>query len=250
MKKRKSNKIDGILAAVIIFAVLILGYSIKTMFFPSEENQVISQSATQMPTMSRMALTPYDKELGKKLMDKDNDGKCDSCGMPVEMCMDSGQLQCNMDSKSTIGVLDSQHIHADWKVYINGKFLDFSDKAHMERGKSGLSVSSFIHVDSGAPSPERTGDILHMHATGVPLWVFFESLGMKFDKDCLVLETGDKYCNDGVDTLKFYVNGQINNQYENYVFNDQDKILISYGNKNQEKIQKQINTITDFSEIH
>src|SRR3989338_4673723 len=75
--------------------------------------------------LSRMSLTGFDAELAKEFMDKDNDGKCDACGMPVEMCMSSGQLQCNMDPKSTIGVLGSQHIHADWKVYVDGVPFDF-----------------------------------------------------------------------------------------------------------------------------
>ena len=108
------------------------------------------------PEMSGMSLTPFDVKLAKEFMDKNNDGKCDSCGMPVDMCISSGQLQCNMDSKSTIGVLESQHIHADWKIYINGKALDLSDKAHMERIKNNQPVSSFIHVDD-APAPEKTG---------------------------------------------------------------------------------------------
>lgn len=111
------------------------------------------------------------KELGRKLMDSNNDGRCDSCGMPVEMCLDSGQLECNMDPNAKIGILGSQHIHADWKVYINGNILDFSDKSHMERMGNNQPVSSFIHVDSGTPAPEKTGDVIHMHATGVPLWL-------------------------------------------------------------------------------
>ena len=53
----------------------------------------------------------------------------DSCGMDVDLCIQTGQLQCNMVSGSTIGILDSEHIHADWKVYINNKVLDFSDDA-------------------------------------------------------------------------------------------------------------------------
>ena len=235
MKKKKKNKndiiINGILVAVIIFAVLTLGYSIKVMFFPSEMNsQATSQAATQMPTMGRMSLTSYDKELGRRLMDKDNDGKCDACGMPVEMCMDSGQLQCNMDPSSTIGLLGSQHIHADLKVYINGKVLDFSDKAHMDRMKSNLPVSSFIHVDSGASAQEKTGDVLHMHAKGVPLWIFFESIEVKLSE-----------------SIKVYVNGKLEPEGLNYVFKDLDKVLITDADGN---VDQQLDSITDYAKIH
>ncbi|MBI2148920.1 hypothetical protein HYU23_04520 [Candidatus Woesearchaeota archaeon] len=254
-KKNKSRKneriINGILAAVVIFSILILGYSIKSLFLTEDSNRLTSQTSTnQAPAIGRMSFTSFDKELARGFMDKNNDGKCDSCGMPVDMCIDSGQMQCNMDSKSTIGDLGSQHIHADWKIYINGQQLDFTGKDHMTRMKSGSSVSSFIHVDSGAPAPEKTGDVIHMHAKGIPLWIFFESLGMKFNNDCLVLDTGEKYCNNKEKSLKFYVNSQSNNQYENYVFNDLDKILISYGDETEEEIQQQLSAITDYAKSH
>ncbi|MBI2148292.1 hypothetical protein HYU23_01295 [Candidatus Woesearchaeota archaeon] len=67
--------------------------------------------------------------------------------MSVEQCIDSGQLQCTMDPNGKIGLLGSQHIHADFKAYINNEKLDFSDKDHMARMKNGFSLSSFIHVD-------------------------------------------------------------------------------------------------------
>lgn len=108
--------------------------------------------------------------------------------------------------------------------------------------------SSFIHVDKGAPAPEKTGDILHMHATGVPLWIFFKSVGMDFNKESLALPDGRKFSNDGKDTLKFYVNGKPNSEWENYVFRDLDKILISYGEERD--LSQQINSVTDFSKSH
>ncbi|MBI4452406.1 hypothetical protein HY637_03180 [Candidatus Woesearchaeota archaeon] len=200
--------------------------------------------------MSRMSLTSFDKQLARELMDINNDGRCDVCGMPVEQCIDAGELQCNMGINSQMGVLGSQHIHADWKVYIDGKPLDFFDKSHMERMQGNQPVSSFIHVDSGAPAPEKTGDILHMHATGIPLWVFFESIGTNFNKDCITLENNEKFCNEGNKKLKFYVNGKLNNEFENYVFNDLDKILISYGEENNEQIKDQLDSITSFASLH
>ncbi|MBI2578864.1 MAG: hypothetical protein HYW26_04080 [Candidatus Aenigmarchaeota archaeon] len=201
--------------------------------------------------LTRMSLSPFDVQLAKQFMDKNGDGKCDVCGMDVQICIDSGQMQCNMDSKSTIGVLGSQHIHADWKIYINGKELDdnFFDSIamNMSNENNGIS-SSFIHVDKGAPSPEKTGNVLHMHATGVPLWIFFKSVGMDFNKDCLSLSDGQKFCNAGENTLKFYVNGKPNSEWEKYVFNDLDKILISYGEETD--LSQQLNSITDFAKSH
>lgn len=239
--------VTGLIAVVLIIAVSSLFYVSKSVFFPDEEK---NGQTNHQPKMSRMSFTPFDIGLAKELMDKDNDGKCDSCGMDVDFCIQTGQLECNMDSKSTIGVLQSQHIHADWKIYINGETLSFEGKDHMERMRSNQPVSSFIHVDSGAPPPEKTGDIIHMHATGVPLWIFFNSIGMDFNKDCITMENKEKFCNAGNKKLKFFVNGKENNEFENYVFNDLDKILISYDSENEEEILKQLNSMTDFAKIH
>lgn len=252
MKKKKDyNKlfIYGFLAFVFIILSISI-FSVGKLLFSNPSSDV----SNSMQRLSKMGLTVYDKQLALKFMDANHDGKCDACGMDVELCMDSGQIQCNMDSKSTIGVLGSQHIHADWKIYINGKALDEEffmpiAEAHEKAMKDSNveTTSSFIHVHE-APAPEKTGDVLHMHATGVPLWIFFKSVGMEFDENCLTLPNQEKFCNDGVSTLKFYVNGKPNSQWENYVFTDLDKILISYGSETD--LASQLNSITNFAKNH
>jgi len=82
-----------------------------------------------------------------------------------------------------------------------------------------------------------------MHATGIPLWIFFESVGMKFSKDCLELPDGKKFCNNGKSTLKFYVNGKLNDEWENYVFKDLDKILVSYGEGEETDLKEQLDSV-------
>ncbi len=204
------------------------------MFFTTnsiQSNAIGQMTAQNNPTMqSRMSLSAFDRELAIQMMDKNNDGKCDACGMPVEMCIDSGQMECNMDSNAKIGVLGSQHIHADWKVYMDGEPLDLFEYSHMGRMQQGLSVSSFIHVDSGSPKPEKTGDVLHMHATGVPLWIFFKSLDMELPEN-----------------MNAYVNGKEIQDFQNYVFNDLDKILITDGVGN---MGEQLDSITSFAGNH
>lgn len=104
--------------------------------------------------------------------------------------------------------------------------------------------SSFLHLDDN-PDKEKASGVLHMHAIGVPLWIFFKSIGIDFDKNCITPENKEILCNDGDKKLKFFVNGRENNEFENYVFKDSDKILISYGNENEEQIQNQLNSITN-----
>ncbi len=249
-KTAKADLTNILLVSILVIAVGLLIYSIPSALNISKSKNENQQITTHTPRMSRMALTSFDKQLARQLMDENNDGRCDVCGMPVEQCIDGGQLECNMVSNAKMGVLGSQHIHADWKIYIDNMPLDFSDKSHMERMRNNMPVSSFIHVDSGAPVPEKTGDALHMHATGIPLWVFFNSIGMDFNKECITLENKEKFCNEEDKNLKFFVNGKENSEFENYVFSDLDKILISYGDESEEETKNQLASITDFARVH
>lgn len=252
IRLRKKGKIDVVAVLLILMLIVLIGVLISSLFSTVEIFKISKKESSNVipQKTSRMSLTSFDKELARQLMDTNNDGRCDACGMPVEQCIGGGQLECSMVPNAKMGILGSQHIHADWKVYFNGKPSAFTDKSHMERMRNNQPVSSFIHVDSGAPAPEKTGDVLHMHATGIPLWVFFNSVGMDFNKDCIALENKEKFCNEGNKKLKFFVNGKGNSEFENYVFNDLDKILISYGDESKEEIKNQLSSITDFAKLH
>jgi hypothetical protein len=73
---------------------------------------------------------------------------------------------------------------------------------------------------------------------------------MNFNKDCITLENKEKFCNGGNKKLKFFVNGKESSEFENYVFNDLDKLLISYGSEIEEEIKNQLDSITDFAKVH
>ena len=132
-----------------------------------------------------------------------------------------------------IGELRSAHLHADVKVYINGQQIDFSQRKYQLQ-------NSFIHFEDGI------GDIIHTHATGLTIGHMLKSLGIDFDNNCIVVE-GQSYCNEGNKKLKFYVNRQLNNQFDNYVIKNLDKYLIFYGDESEEEIQKQLDSVTNLA---
>ena len=55
------------------------------------------------------------------------------------------------------------------------------------------------------------------------------------------------YCTDGSKTLKFYVNNQPSNEFDNHVIKDLDKILVSYGDEDGVEIGQQLNSITNLA---
>lgn len=244
-----------------IFALVIVGffinqYLIYRMGVMGSTFSPIKSSVNQTgQTVSQMKLTLFDVALAKERMDKNNDGLCDSCGMDVQQCIDSGQVDCNMGNNPTaIGILGSQHIHADWKIYIDGKpfnWTSFADlhERQMKGDTSVTNTSAFIHIHP-AQAPEKEGDVLHMHATKVPLNIFFRSIGMNLTKDSFTLANGRVLKNENGNTLKFYLDGKKVDKLDNYVFQALDKILISYGPENDPDIQRQLSSITDFAKNH
>ena len=134
---------------------------------------------------------------------------------------------------SGIGPLRSVHLHADVKVYINGKPIDFSQRKYQLAAR-------FMHFEDGI------GDVIHTHATGLTLGHLFKSLGGDLNNNCIVLG-GQSYCNDADKTFKLYINGQSSNEFGSRVIKDLDKYLISYGNENEAEIQKQLDSITNLA---
>ena len=134
---------------------------------------------------------------------------------------------------SGIGPLGSTHKHADVKVYINGKAIDFSQHKYQV-------TTSYIHFEDGL------GDVIHTHATGLNLGHLFKSVGGDLTNNCLVFES-QSYCNNGDKTLKLYVNGQPSNEFGSKVINDLDKYLISYGGEDGESIKKQLDSVTNLA---
>lgn len=107
--------------------------------------------------------------------------------------------------KPTVTKIEAYHIHANFKVYINGAPVDFS--AAKYQGVNGKDLDENIHLHDGK------GDLIHIHKQGITLGEFFTSLKMPLSKD----------------TLKMYVNGKENSEFMAYVPQDLDKILITDG---------------------
>lgn len=237
--------ISTVLFAVIIGGFLVNQYFMYRMEVTNKVNSVaVSTTTSAMKPLSKMKLTPFDIVLAKERMDKNNDGICDTCGMPMQQCIDSGQLDCNMgNNPNATGILGSQHIHADFKVYINGQALDFARSEYYMK-------SSFMHVDSNPSNREDASGVIHMHATKVPLSIFFRSLGMNLTKDSMTLADGRVLKNENGETLKFYLNGKKVDELGDYSFQPLDKLLISYGSENDPNLQNQINSVTNFAKDH
>jgi hypothetical protein len=134
------------------------------------------------------------------------------------------------------GPLDGIHIHAGLLTMIYGQQFDFTSTAYQLK-------SPYIHFEKG------NGETVHMHAANVTIGFLFDTLKIGFDDKCFTFPDKRAFCTNDKYTLKFYVNDHQVPDLKNYVFKDNDKMLISYGNENDTQIKSQLERVDGFKLI-
>ena len=125
------------------------------------------------------------------------------------------------------GKLGDEHIHASMLVNIFGYKFDFTSPNYQVK-------TSWIHFEN------QDGDTIHRHSSGVELEFLFNSMNIAIDNQCFIFPDGRQFCSNDDYSLKFYVNQQKVEDLRNYIVEEGDRILISYGNEDQDAIDKQL----------
>ncbi len=143
--------------------------------------------------------------------------------------------------KPSIGE-DAYHTHFNLKVVLDtGQAIDFAQSKY--QSNKGQELDPNIHFHDGV------GDLVHIHKKGMTLADLFKSLKMTFTKDCLTLDTSQKFCNNDESTLRLIVNGKENSQFENLAPQDLDRILVIYGDP-AENVDALITSVADTACIY
>ena len=135
-----------------------------------------------------------------------------------------------LDSPPGAGALGSEHTHASILVKLHGDTFDFSGPSYQIKNR-------YIHFEA------QDGSTIHKHATGVTLGYLFETIGVMLDDECYSFRgpNGERvFCTNEDYSLKFYINHQPVSSITDYIFEDGDRILISYGGETQEQIDAQL----------
>ncbi len=129
------------------------------------------------------------------------------------------------------GTLGSEHVHASFLAKLHGDIFPFSGPAYQIK-------SSWQHFEA------RDGSTIHRHATGVMLGFLFETMGIGFDDECFAFKASAggerRFCTNEEFSLKFYVNHELVDNLSEKVFEDGDRILLSYGGEDQSQIDAQL----------
>jgi len=131
------------------------------------------------------------------------------------------------DAPPGVGTLGDEHEHAAIKVMIFGDEFDFSSPAFQVKNR-------YIHFEN------QDGETIHRHASGVPLGFLFNTLNIGLTDECYIFPDKREFCNNDDYSLKFYVNHQKVPTILDFVLQDGDRILISYGNENGTQIDEQL----------
>ena len=125
------------------------------------------------------------------------------------------------------GKLGDEHDHASILVRIFGDKFDFSVPTYQIK-------SSWIHFE------ESDGSTIHRHSSGVTLGYLFDTINIGIDNKCYIFPDGRQFCTNEDYSLKYYINHQLVNDVYDYVFEDGDRILITYGSETPDQIEMQL----------
>ncbi|MFZ0185311.1 MAG: protein-disulfide isomerase [Nitrosotalea sp.] len=134
------------------------------------------------------------------------------------------------------GPLGGIHIHGGLLTMIYGQQFDYSSTAYQIK-------SPYISFQKG------NGETVFMNAANVTMGFLFDSLKIGLDDKCFTFPDKRAFCTNDKYTLKFYVNHHEVPDLRNYVFKDQDRMLISYGNENDTQINAQLAKLDGFQLI-
>ena len=142
---------------------------------------------------------------------------------------------------------DSNHTHADFAVWVFGKRLDFSQEKYMS-GSSDVEEEGehpHEHLHESLHLHDGNGDVIHRHKPGLTIADFFGSLGFVLDPKCVRDDQKNLLCEDGDKKWRMFVNGHGRPYDPQYVFEDGDQILLSYGADDPAEIARELTLMAD-----
>jgi hypothetical protein len=118
-----------------------------------------------------------------------------------------------------LGKAGSTHAHVSMLMFVGGDAVNFCEPRFMLK-------SQFVHFE------DNNCRVIHKHATGVTLPIFFKTIGVELGETCITLPFNAKqYCNDDTNHLRVMVNGGEVPipDLTYYELRNNDHVLINYG---------------------
>ena len=137
------------------------------------------------------------------------------------------------------------HYHANFAVYINGQREEFKGAQYYQE-VAVCTTSGITLPQQRAHMHDNINSVLHVHDHSVTWGQFFENLGWFVGPDFLQTADGHLYQASGVNKLHILINGQDYTDLTpitNMVIKDQSRLLVSYGDISDAKLQQEYQAI-------
>jgi len=129
------------------------------------------------------------------------------------------------------------HVHAGFLFTVMGHKVDLTASKYQSSTES--VKHKYMHLHDNIDS------MLHRHAEGITLGEFMRSIGITLQKDCVALDSGEEYCTNTENALRLYVNGNVEEDPDAYVIQEEDRLLLYYGDPASSDIPTFINEVSD-----
>jgi hypothetical protein len=129
------------------------------------------------------------------------------------------------------------HVHAGFLIIVNDTALDLTAEKYQSSAERVNHADVHLH--------DGDDNVVHRHADGITFAEFLASLGFTLTNECLTDDAGISYCSDGNNILSLYVNGTPKTVLTEYIPQEEDRVLLYYGSRSNQKLSDYLNNVTD-----
>ena len=117
-----------------------------------------------------------------------------------------------------LGEPGSVHSHTSLLVMVGNKSVNFCAPSYMLRSQA-------VHFEN------NNCVVVHKHAKGVTLPIFFQSIGVSLNDSCLTIPNEGNFCTNDKNVLRVILNGKEVSiaELSYYELRNNDHVLINYG---------------------
>lgn len=126
---------------------------------------------------------------------------------------------------------ESVHLHADLRMVLDGRTLDFNQERYFERDEG-------VHFHAGSVP------VVHVEEEGIAWGDFLATHGMTLEDACLSLETGERYCAGEGKELRFFINNVRIDTFADLPIADLQRVLIFFGSPDEKTVQAELGKVT------
>jgi hypothetical protein len=145
------------------------------------------------------------------------------------------------------------HYHANFAVYLNGQRFPFKAAQYYQEVAICSSSHGITSPQQRAHMHDNVNDVVHVHDHAVTWGQFFNNFGWTIGPDLIETDNGTKYIADDTHKVHVLIDGQDYTDLTsvaNIVIKDRSKLLLSYGDQDEQSLQKEFKTIASTAQKH